>query len=448
MTIRSWRRQISYTPARTSTSAAARHHAVVQVVVRARSARRRRTPTCGPSTGARARRRRPPRGSCGRRSPRAAASTSAALRVHRRLGAVDLDDQDRGGVGGVAGVCEALGRHHDAVVHHLDRRRHHAARDDVGDGRRAVVDGGEVEQHRPNRGGQRREPDAHRRHDPQRPLGAHDDAAQVEPAASGASDPDADHRRRSGSTTSSASTCADVTPYARQCGPPAFVFTLPPIEEVCWLDGSGANVNPCGRSAADEVEVRHARLDPREAILGADLEDRGHLRGHDDERVADRGGGAGEPGARSPRHDREAVVGRGTHARHDVLGGPRERHERARRPRPSRRRARRGAGSSGSPCTRSAPRAASRARRAASTSAMAARLRRPPASSRGRVGDGRQASARAASPAAGRRIVIAGTLAVLAVAGVAVSTALRGPAIAVPDDACAERPPHADRGRA
>ena len=34
--------------------------------------------------------------------------------------------------------------------------------------------------------------------------------------------------------------CAHVTPYARQCGPPAFVFTLPPIEEICCDDGSGA----------------------------------------------------------------------------------------------------------------------------------------------------------------------------------------------------------------
>ena len=41
----------------------------------------------------------------------------------------------------------------------------------------------------------------------------------------------------------------------------------------------------------------------------------------------------------------------------------------------------------------------------------------------------------------GRRIAIAGTLAVLAVAGVAVSAALHRPAIAIPEDACAERPP-------
>lgn len=36
--------------------------------------------------------------------------------------------------------------------------------------------------------------------------------------------------------------------------------------------------------------------------------------------------------------------------------------------------------------------------------------------------------------------MIAGSLAVLAIGGVVVSTALRGPAVAVPEDPCAERP--------
>jgi hypothetical protein len=31
-----------------------------------------------------------------------------------------------------------------------------------------------------------------------------------------------------------------VTPYFRQCGPPAFSATLPPIVHAVWLDGSGA----------------------------------------------------------------------------------------------------------------------------------------------------------------------------------------------------------------
>ena len=41
-------------------------------------------------------------------------------------------------------------------------------------------------------------------------------------------------------TTSSARTCAEVTPAARQWGPPALVATLPPIVQACWDEGSGA----------------------------------------------------------------------------------------------------------------------------------------------------------------------------------------------------------------
>jgi hypothetical protein len=44
----------------------------------------------------------------------------------------------------------------------------------------------------------------------------------------------------SGSTTSTASTWALVTPAARQCGPPALVATFPPIVQACCEDGSGA----------------------------------------------------------------------------------------------------------------------------------------------------------------------------------------------------------------
>ena len=36
------------------------------------------------------------------------------------------------------------------------------------------------------------------------------------------------------------STWLVVMPYFRQCGPPAFVETLPPMEDTIWLDGSGA----------------------------------------------------------------------------------------------------------------------------------------------------------------------------------------------------------------
>jgi hypothetical protein len=44
----------------------------------------------------------------------------------------------------------------------------------------------------------------------------------------------------SGSTTSRPSTWLLVTPYLRQCTPPEFSATLPPMLQATWLEGSGA----------------------------------------------------------------------------------------------------------------------------------------------------------------------------------------------------------------
>ena len=44
----------------------------------------------------------------------------------------------------------------------------------------------------------------------------------------------------SGSTTSRPSTWLLVTPYFRQCTPPEFSATLPPMLQATWLEGSGA----------------------------------------------------------------------------------------------------------------------------------------------------------------------------------------------------------------
>ena len=93
--------------------------------------------------------------------------------------------------------------------------------------------------------------------------------------------------------------------------------------------GSGAYVKPSGASAVDRSRFGQARLDPREAVLGADLEDSGHLRRDHDERVADRGGGPCEPGARAARHDREPVRSPRSARTPGLLGRARERDERA-----------------------------------------------------------------------------------------------------------------------
>ena len=59
------------------------------------------------------------------------------------------------------------------------------------------------------------------------------------PGGSGARPP-RDTTSPSGVTTRSPVTWLVVKPYLRQCAPPEFSARLPPIEQICWLDGSGA----------------------------------------------------------------------------------------------------------------------------------------------------------------------------------------------------------------
>src|SRR5690606_39890436 len=53
----------------------------------------------------------------------------------------------------------------------------------------------------------------------------------------------------SGRTTTSPVTWLLVTPYFRQCGPPAFSATFPPIVQAACELGSGAYVSPYGAAA-------------------------------------------------------------------------------------------------------------------------------------------------------------------------------------------------------
>ncbi|MCY1559790.1 hypothetical protein D9M68_968610 [compost metagenome] len=59
------------------------------------------------------------------------------------------------------------------------------------------------------------------------------------PGASGASEPSST-TSPSMVTTRTRSTLCTVNPYFRQCTPPEFSATLPPIEQAIWLEGSGA----------------------------------------------------------------------------------------------------------------------------------------------------------------------------------------------------------------
>ena len=330
MTIRSCRRQISYTPREDLDELAARHHAVVQVVVggdlRHRAERRLAAlpqqralgvvgghadrahavrVRCGLDLGASARPRPPACPSTStiriarrrRSGNRRARTLSAATTMPWSIISTAAGTTPR------AMMSVTVAAQSSTVV-----KSSSIVRTAAGSGVSRTHDSG---------------------HDPERPLAAHDHAAKVVAGGLGRLGADPDDLP-SGSTTSRASTCALVTPYARQCGPPAFVLTLPPIEEVCWLDGSGAYVYPSGRSATRQVEVRHARLDPREAILRADLERRASS-SPSRRRARRRSAWRRRPApCRIRAARREAVIAGGAHARDDVLGRAGERDELAR----------------------------------------------------------------------------------------------------------------------
>ena len=131
--------------------------------------------------------------------------------------------------------------------------------------RRPVLDRVEVHQHRADRRRVRRQADAHLGGDRRTSPRCRRTRRAGRSRRGSGSSPPSTATLPSGSTTSRARTWAFVTPSARQCGPPELLATLPPIEQVCWLLGSGAKCRPCGGDGPAEIEVEHARLDPRPA---------------------------------------------------------------------------------------------------------------------------------------------------------------------------------------
>ena len=167
--------------------------------------------------------------------------TRRGLRLDRVRLAVELDQQHRRGVGRIArGVDRGLDRGDAGLVHHLDRRRHDAWRRSWRRPPRwrrgrwgsrpawcARSRGTGVEPHR-DLGG-----------DAEHPLAAHEQPRPGRgPRARRGASP-ARPVEPSGSTTSSRTMWLVVTPYLRQCGPPAFSATLPPTVQAAWLEGSG-----------------------------------------------------------------------------------------------------------------------------------------------------------------------------------------------------------------
>jgi hypothetical protein len=83
-----------------------------------------------------------------------------------------------------------------------------------------------------------------------------------------------------------------------------------------------------GRRGPGDVEVDDAGLDDRPLVLPADLPDGPHPRQHDQHAVLARQRTARQPGARTPRDERDAVVVAGPDDRGHLLGGLREHDQR------------------------------------------------------------------------------------------------------------------------
>ena len=154
-------------------------------------------------------------------------------------------------------------------------------------------------------------------HDPEHPFGADHGRGQIvarvaKRAAAGPDDVP------SGKTTSRPRMWLVVTPYLRQCGPPEFSATLPPIVQAFWLDGSGAKKNPSFWTYLAQLQVDHAGFDQGGSIFAIDLEDAIHPGQGDDDPALLRDRTAGEPGARAPRNDRKSRLGSQLDDRRDL----------------------------------------------------------------------------------------------------------------------------------
>ena len=189
--------------------------------------------------------------------------TASAVGSYAGLEPVELDEQHRGGVARVAGADEVLDGAGDLGVHHLERRGHDPGRDDPADRGRGVVDAwrSRAAACAPS-GGFGGEAHRDPRRDAHRPLAAHEAASQVVARRDPGSSPPSRATVPSVRTTSSASTCVVVTPDARQCGPPAFVATLPTDRARGLRRRIGCVVEAEVTDRTAQIEVEDPGLDP------------------------------------------------------------------------------------------------------------------------------------------------------------------------------------------
>ncbi len=234
------------------------------------------------------------------------------LDLHRQavLRTGDLDQQDRRCVGRQPGVDVLLHRPGAQLIHHLQRRGDHSGGDDRRDGRRAVGDIGEVEQHRSHCRRILGQADADLGRDPEHPLRTDEHPAQVEPV-----------RLRLLATEEG------DTAVREDDLEPEDVRTGHPVGEAVWSSGVvrhvaadrarllarrvGGEMEAVGGDRPGQVEVEHSRFDPRLPVDRIDGQDPVHLGRDDHDRCVERRRTSGQSRPRTASDERPSeVVGR------------------------------------------------------------------------------------------------------------------------------------------
>ena len=233
--------------------------------------------------------------------------------------AVELDEEDSARAGGVAGRDGALGGLDREPVHHLDRGRHDAGRDDPETAAPAASIVWKPASSVRTACGVRTMPERDARRDPERALRADDHAEEVGPVrverlAAELDDLAVGQDERQAGDVMRREAVLQAVRAARVLGDVAadradlLARRVGRVEEAVGGDG------------ARDVEVRDARLDDDALAREVDLEDPVHARERDDDASGDRRRAAREPGARAARDERHALAVAGAEHGLHVLG--------------------------------------------------------------------------------------------------------------------------------
>ena len=241
------------------------------------------------------------------------------LNVHPDGEPVQLDEQRRVGVARVAAVEGVLDRLDRQVVDHLHRRRHQPARDDRRHGGRRLVDRVEYREHGLDGLRLLEDADDDPRGDPERALGADEDAGQVVAArlprlAAEPHDLAVGHDHFEAQHVIRGDAVLQGVRAARVVGDVA-------ADRARLLArGIGRVVVAARADLPREVQVDEPGLDDGQLVLVVDLEHPVHPHHRDHDAALGRQAPAREPGARAAGDERKVLAVRELHDRRDVLG--------------------------------------------------------------------------------------------------------------------------------